>query len=113
MIRVIVDRAADQAIRSFSVKGHAGFAEIGFDIVCAGVSAVTIGTVNAAEAVLGIHMDSAMKDGFIQASVPGGLDADQSAKLQLQLETMVVMLKSIEQSYRSYIKVQDKTNKRR
>jgi uncharacterized protein YsxB (DUF464 family) len=114
MIRVVIERQqSTNHIDSFSIKGHANFAEHGHDIVCAGVSAITVGTVNSAEAILGIVMQSQMKDGFLQASVPEALNEAQQAKLQLLLESMIVMLKTIEKTYGSYIQVQEKAKKRR
>lgn len=109
MVKVRIERAADGSIRSFSVKGHANFAEHGQDIVCAGVSAVTVGTVNAIEALLGIELDSSMKDGFLQASVPANAGG-KPEQVQLLLESMVVMLRSIEESYGAHITVTDKPN---
>jgi uncharacterized protein YsxB (DUF464 family) len=41
------------------------------------------------------------------------LDEAQQAKLQLLLESMIVMLKTIEKTYGSYIQVQEKAKKRR
>ena len=38
----------------FSVRGHAGYAEAGSDIVCAAVSALTTTCVNAMESVAGV-----------------------------------------------------------
>ena len=108
MIRIIIERGHDGFIRSFSVKGHADFAEHGKDIVCAGVSTVTVGTVNAAEALLGIVLECKMTDGFLKASVPSGLDGGKPEKLQLLLESMVVMLQSIEESYSDYITIRNK-----
>ncbi|MGN7380674.1 Predicted ribosomal protein [Chlamydia abortus] len=112
MIKVIITRrASDETIESFSVKGHADFAESGKDIVCAGVSAVTIGTINAVEELLGIAPDTEMKSGWLTACFPDGLPQEQEEKLQLLLEAMVVTLKSIEQSYGSYITVKNKLGK--
>ena len=108
MIRVKIDRRADGSIRSFAVTGHADYAEHGRDIVCAGVSAITVGTVNAIEALLGVVLDSSMKDGFLQASVPDLAEGNKPGQVQLLLESMVVMLQSIEDTYGNYIVVRDK-----
>src|SRR4051794_26236233 len=100
MIRVTIERLSlNDHIHSFKVKGHAMFADSGQDIVCAGVSAVTVGTVNAVEALLGFELQSQMKDGFLQAEAPENLDSQKQEQLQLLLESMVVMLQSIETSY--------------
>lgn len=110
MIQVtIVRNAADNAILSFSIKGHAKYANLGQDIVCAGVSAVTIGTVNAAEKLLGIPICSGLRDGFASGDVPGSLEPALMEKLQLLLETMVLTLQSIEETYGKYIAIRTNT----
>ncbi|WP_437177576.1 ribosomal-processing cysteine protease Prp [Heyndrickxia camelliae] len=50
----ITRSSTDGKIMSFQSEGHAYYDEPGKDIVCAGVSAVTFGTVNSIEALLGI-----------------------------------------------------------
>lgn len=107
MIRVQIDRKKDdQSIQAFAISGHAEFAEHGKDIVCAGVSAVSVGTVNAAEAVLGVHLHTSMQSGNLEVRVPEGLEPKAQEQLQVILESMVVMLDSIQQSYGKYIKIQ-------
>ncbi len=109
MIRVHLERtAADRSIRSFRVEGHAFYAEPGKDIVCAGVSAVTVGTVNAVEALLGIELKSAMNKGLLQVDVPAIPEEGKRADVQLLLESMVVMLESVKQSYGEYITINEK-----
>lgn len=114
MIRVTIERLSlNDHIHSFKIKGHARFADSGQDIVCAGVSAVTVGTVNAVETLLGFEMQSRMKDGFLQAEAPSDLDNQKQEKLQLLLESMVVMLQSIETMYGDYIQIKQSKVKRR
>lgn len=108
MIRVAIKRASDGRIQSFRVKGHALYDEPGKDIVCAGVSAVTVGTVNAVEALLGLELQAITKHGLLEVTVPDRLEDALSEKVQMLLESMVVMLQSIEQSYGAYIAMQDK-----
>ncbi|MCZ8513357.1 ribosomal-processing cysteine protease Prp [Paenibacillus filicis] len=113
MIRVAIYRRHDGSIERFSVDGHAQYDEPGKDIVCAGVSAVTVGTVNAVEALAGLELKNRMKHGMLQVEVPDGLDPLTGDKVQLLLESMVVMLQSIEQSYGAYIAMQDNQKARR
>ncbi|WP_248927393.1 ribosomal-processing cysteine protease Prp [Paenibacillus hamazuiensis] len=107
MIRIAIRRSDDRHIEGFSVEGHAQFDEPGKDIVCAGVSAVTVGTVNAVEALLGVKLGHRMKHGLLKVNVPKQLEASVRDQVQLLLESMVVMLKSIEQSYGAYIAMQE------
>ncbi|WP_106768498.1 ribosomal-processing cysteine protease Prp [Paenibacillus faecalis] len=113
MITVRITRKEDGRIHSFEVKGHADYAPRGRDIVCAGVSTVTVGTVNSIEALTGIAMKTKMKDGFLSGVVPIVEDESTSGQVQLLLESMVLMLQGIADSYREYIQIQEKNTKRR
>lgn len=108
MIRAEIRRDPNtRRITAFRVEGHALFAKRGNDIVCAGVSAVTVGTVNAAEAVAGVNLQVRMEEGLLHAELPAGLSEPEQASLQLLLESMVVMLQTIEESYGKYIKLEE------
>lgn len=106
MIDITINRKDSGIIQSFSISGHAFFAEKGNDIVCAGVSAVSIGTINAVHALTGITPKIEQKeDGFLNCVIPDDLSDDTSEKIQLLLEGMVVSLQSIEEEYRQHIKI--------
>ncbi|SLK14520.1 MULTISPECIES: ribosomal-processing cysteine protease Prp [unclassified Paenibacillus] len=106
MIIVQIFRNDDGSIDRFSIKGHANFAKRGEDIVCAGVSAVTVGTVNSIETLTGVEMDAKMKNGFLSASLPV-LEKDATwSQVQLLLESMVLMLTDIAESYGKYIQIE-------
>jgi uncharacterized protein YsxB (DUF464 family) len=110
MIHVTVRRrTSDGAIGSFRIEGHAQFDEPGKDIVCAAVSAISVGTVNSVEALLGVLLLHEMEEGLLDVSVPEHIDVEQAGKVQLLLESMVVMLQTIEESYGAYISVQQTT----
>ncbi|MDT3429083.1 uncharacterized protein YsxB (DUF464 family) [Paenibacillus forsythiae] len=108
MINVRITRNSSQGtIVGFAVKGHAEYGRRGKDIVCAGVSTVTVGTVNAIESLTGVVLDSSVKDGFLSATLVPVEDPETAAKVQLLLESMTVMLKSIAETYRKYIHIQE------
>ncbi|QWU15082.1 hypothetical protein SAMN04487895_108279 [Paenibacillus sophorae] len=108
MINVRITRDSSQgAIIGFAVNGHAEYDKRGRDIVCAGVSTVTVGTVNAIEALTGVVLDSSMKDGFLSGTLLPIEDPETAAKVQLLLESMVVMLNTIAESYGKYIQIQE------
>ncbi|MEK6990126.1 ribosomal-processing cysteine protease Prp [Paenibacillus sp. FSL K6-1566] len=109
MITVQILRGEDGRIRSFKVEGHAGYADPGQDIVCAGVSSITVGTVNSVEALTGIVMETRMKGGFLSANLPKSADESALGQVQLLLESMVVMLQGIADSYGKYIRIQELT----
>ncbi|GIN22666.1 MAG TPA: ribosomal-processing cysteine protease Prp [Bacillus bacterium] len=93
-------------IASFTMSGHAEFAEKGQDIVCAGASAVTFGTINAVISLTGITPDIEQQEsGFLSCSVPEDLPADTSERIQVLLEGMVISLQTIERDYKDYINI--------
>ncbi|MGF7047199.1 uncharacterized protein YsxB (DUF464 family) [Paenibacillus sp. DS2015] len=107
MIIVRIFRNSYGAIQSFKVKGHAGYAKAGEDIVCAGVSVVTVGTVNSIESLTGILLEATMHDGFLSGVLPHIEDESTASKVQLLLESMVLMLNDIAESYGEYIQIEE------
>ncbi|WP_243290691.1 ribosomal-processing cysteine protease Prp [Bacillus sp. FJAT-47783] len=108
MIQVNINRSKDGLIRSFKMSGHAYYDDPGKDIVCAGASAVSIGTVNALEEIVGVVPVIQMNDkGFLQVELPDDLDSKSNEKVQLLLEGMLVSLRTIERDYEDYIRIHD------
>jgi uncharacterized protein len=106
MIRITINRTETGIIHSFIMSGHANFAKHGKDIVCAGASAVSFGTVNAIEALTGVIPEIEQgTDGFLRCVVPDHLSDETQEKVQLLLEAMVVSLETIEKSYGKHIKL--------
>ena len=104
MIEVILNRA-DNEIRSFSVKGHAGDLEAGENIYCAGVSAIT------QTALLGLikHLTPEViyeiSDGWISCELPDGLDEREQEKAQVILTTMEAGLLAMQEVYSEFLNV--------
>ncbi|MGL4523213.1 MAG: ribosomal-processing cysteine protease Prp [Bacilli bacterium] len=109
MIKITILRLEDNRIASFTVTGHADYAVHGKDIVCAGVSAVTVGAVNAIDQLCGISASkqTEIKHGYLQYSVPSVV-GEIDDKIQLLLEGMVVSLRSIQEGYEKYIHIREK-----
>lgn len=109
MIEITIDRSRSShnsgRIDSFHVEGHADFAEHGNDIVCAGVSTVTFGTVNAIEALTGVHADVDMSEGSLHVVLPEVIDSAKQNQVQMLLESMVTMLDTMEKSYGDHITI--------
>jgi uncharacterized protein len=105
MISITINRSESESIQSFKISGHAFFADRGKDIVCAGASAVSIGTINAVHALTGVTPEIEQGDGFLRCVVPDKLPEDINEKVQLLLEGMVVSLRTIEEEYGEHIKI--------
>ena len=61
MITVTVSKKNNSYV-SFTSKGHAGYAEEGYDIICAAVSALIINTVNSLEQLTGDQIQAEESD---------------------------------------------------
>jgi len=103
MIKVRILRM-NQRIVGFIVKGHANYDEYGKDIVCAGVSAIAVGGLNAVAKALNNDLTKfkvEMSEGYTSLNV---LDTEKE-DLQTILETIEIQFKTIEETYSKYIKI--------
>ncbi|QQK80932.1 ribosomal-processing cysteine protease Prp [Salicibibacter cibi] len=106
----IVRDAVDHTMQAFTLAGHADAADYGEDIVCAGVSAVAIGTVNAIEALCAtpLDVDSEEDGGYLHGAVPDTWSGREFEGGQLLLEGMLVAINGIQESYGDFIEVTEK-----
>ncbi|WP_050615912.1 ribosomal-processing cysteine protease Prp [Bacillus testis] len=107
MITVKIDYNHDEQIQSFTMSGHADFAKRGQDIVCAGASAVSFGTVNSILSLTDVKpiLDTKGNGGYLYCEIPSDLSDESREKVQLLLEAMRVSLQTIQRDYGKYIKV--------
>ncbi len=110
MIQFSVSRDSDSTILSIEVSGHAESGPYGYDLVCAGVSAIVFGGINAL-IDLGQYepiVDQARDGGFIRCTLPETLTEEQKSTSQLLLEGMLVSIQTMEASYGEHIKLVEK-----
>jgi uncharacterized protein YsxB (DUF464 family) len=106
MINITIYRNESGLIQSFTMSGHALFANHGQDIVCAGASAVSFGSINAVHELTGIIPDIEQgEDGFLSCTIPENISEAIQEKIQLLLEGMVISLQTIEEQYGEHIKI--------
>lgn len=99
MTQVLVKRKDDVLI-SIEVEGHADFANYGNDVVCAAISAVMFGSLNA---LTSFKLDDAriiMNNAFIKINLINDRD------IQTVARTMLIQLQTIQESYPDYIKIE-------
>lgn len=103
-------RRAAGDIESVTIDGHAGYADPGFDIVCAAVSGISIGLLNAMEKLLEVEPAVEQgESGFLRCTFPDNLEEDVQEKLQLLAEAMIISLQSVAAEYGKYVRVLDKS----
>jgi len=90
----------DNHINYVSIKGHSGYAEEGFDIVCASVSSIAITTVNA---LIKLDVDSIVykeDDGFLEIEIIKFNDT-----IDVLICNMISMLEELQKQYKDYIEI--------
>ena len=101
MIEVTFDKKNGK-LTGFTFDGHAGYAEYGKDIVCAGVSSLVLNTINSIECFCKddkFTLDTKEDGGFIAFS----LLKDPSKEASLLLNSLELGMKSIKESYKEHI----------
>ncbi len=87
---------------SFTSSGHAGYADEGYDIFCAAVSALTINTVNSLEEFTEEKFEAEDRDGYISIRFHG----ENTYEGKLLMDSLLLGLTQIEHSYqRQYLQV--------
>lgn len=97
-------------ITAFELSGHAESGPYGYDLVCAGVSAVSFGVVNAIDALCKIDLviEQENEGGYLHVSIPNDINQELSEKVQLLLDGMIISLQTIEREYSQFIKINSK-----
>lgn len=101
MVKVVVYKMHEE-IRSVTIDGHADFAPNGQDLVCAGVSSIAVGIMNALDELVHNECTFQMEKGFISIDVRNS----HCLKTQMILKVMMIQLKTMEGSYSNYIQIQ-------
>ena len=98
MISITIFKQGEQ-YTGFEFKGHAGFAKIGKDIVCAAVSAIVINTANSIEKFTSdqFSIDEGKNGGYLKMS----FQEENSSELKLLLDSMCLGLEKIQEQYGS------------
>ena len=97
-IHLIVWSDDQGRIREFELSGHAGFAEEGQDIVCAGVSALSIAAVNGLEHFLSVAPNVQAAEGHITCRL-SGIKEQEVEQAQWIMQTMTIGIEQIRTIY--------------
>lgn len=101
MITVSVVQSGD-TIHAIDIEGHAGSAAHGKDLICAGVSSIAVGTLNALDMLVKDTCCCEMQKGCIHIEV----SSHDQAQTQLILRTMLIQLETMQERYHQYIQIQ-------
>src|SRR5690625_7321889 len=103
MIKINVYRK-NNLITGFEMSGHADSGPYGYDLVCAGVSAVSFGSINAVTSICDVDLSIDMEDsGYLKVKIPEEVSRSEERRVQLIAEAMNVSLLTIEYKYKDCI----------
>jgi len=105
MVRVSLKYDIDNWINGFIFEGHAGYAELGSDIVCAGISVLSSTTSLALEQLVGLKLEGQADpiEGYLDCNWVN--EPDKVAQVHLLVESMLLGLKEIAKQYPKYLEV--------
>ncbi|RDY24030.1 ribosomal-processing cysteine protease Prp [Romboutsia maritimum] len=102
MIKVKYYYNDDFMLQGFCLKGHADYAEIGYDIVCAAVTSNAVAVINSLDKLQKVEFESVIgKEGHIECIVK---DA-HLANSQLLLNHFQLAIEEIKREYPKNIKI--------
>src|SRR5699024_12807910 len=107
MISVVLFQKENK-IHAFELSGHANSGPHGYDLVCAGVSAVTFGAVNALIELCDVDPEIHQEDEGEYLYIEIQKSYKNEEDVQEILQTMVVSLETIERDYQSFIHIKRK-----
>lgn len=99
MINITITQKNNK-VDSLEIKGHANSAEYGKDLVCAGVSAIGVGGLNALATLKDKYIDLKMSDGYILIR-----NTSKNNKAQIILNTIIIQLQTVREIQKDYIKI--------
>ena len=96
------------SVTKVECKGHAGYAEEGEDIVCAGISSIVqtalLGLLTVAKIDVAFHRDE--KNGILTFSLKGDLSEEKRHDADVILNTMVCGLSDFYTEYSDYMNLE-------
>lgn len=92
---------------TIEISGHSGFGQNGFDIVCAGISALTQALIISITRLIKIKQNIIKNDGLLKTDIIlKETDTEQNSKLMLILETLIIGLLEINKEYPGSVKIE-------
>jgi len=110
MINVKITRFEDGSISGFTVKGHAGYAEAGQDIICAAVSAICYTAAGYFETVKPENRKVFFeeKDGYMKLLIEEPGTPEDKAAGAAVMEAWYIGIAQVRESYgRKYLRITD------
>ena len=104
MITIYIERNKEGHIVAFAADGHSGYAELGSDIVCAGVSTLLQTALLGLTEYLALRVSYKVSPGKMSVAL---LDQDTNGQTDAVLESMMLGLRQIAKTYDKYVCIKE------
>lgn len=105
MVKVIIYYEKDR-YKGFIVEGHTGYAEVGNDILCSGISAIVQTAVLSLMHYGGRSVEVKKESGFINCFVDWEeLETNNIERMQVVFNTMLIGLENLHEEYNDYLSI--------
>ncbi|WP_425380450.1 ribosomal-processing cysteine protease Prp [Spiroplasma endosymbiont of Stenodema calcarata] len=101
MIKIIINKTEQKFIK-IEITGHAKTAEYGKDLVCAAITGITTGGLNAIDQIKPESCEFIINEGLVTITV-----INNSSDLQVILQTMYYQFLTIYQQYQEFISIKE------
>ncbi len=104
MTEVIIRKSKEGAYKGFECSGHAGYADSGYDIVCAAISMLTINTINSIDLFTSDEpfVSSDEESGVIRCS----FQSEISKETELLMKSFELGINGVYEQYgKKYLKI--------
>lgn len=96
------------SVIGFNASGHSGYADRDSDIVCAGISALTQAACMGITELVKADVSLKVKGGALRIMLKDSVSNEKKHEAELILGTMLLGLRSIEESYSDYLKLSER-----
>lgn len=107
MLVIKIEGLSDDDLIGFEVRGHAGYADAGEDIVCAGVSAVLQTAALALEQLFSVKPHLVVKPGHMVCRLPDYHDPMERLRAKTILQTAILGCRNIALQYPNHIQLRE------
>lgn len=105
MTNVKIYKNRDGIVQGYEVKGHAGYDDYGKDIVCAAISVLAQTGIFSLKKICNLDFHFSMEDGYLEVVIPREIDEDIRRDVSIVLDTILIGIESIRESYPDYITI--------
>lgn len=102
MVSVVIGKRLNEFV-AFEFDGHAGYDDIGKDIVCAAVSVLAQTAMVSLKEVAGIDVIYEVDEAYVYCELPGEIDNHQRHDANVIFKSLIVGLNGIIEAYPKHL----------